>query len=213
MSFFVPFSSYESRLFLARRLAGVPGYQYDVDLSKEVFQRQIFNPDEIQRFITHFQNSPGHEYRRHMVFDEKMYLLEIKRLDELKQEESDGIEATLDNMDENRNVFGHYKDFSDDNNNNSVQPEKWDEDIKNLMEILDVKDPSELLITEVDEENYKMYLNDRKFKELSSRDQYLVKVGVHQTKMIGNRFVRPLYQASLTVYMYLMEKYLKGLKS
>ena len=107
MSFYVPFSSYESRVFLARRLAGVPGYQYDVDVSKEYYQKQIFSPEELKRFIEGFQKVPGHEYRRHMVFDEKMTLLEINRLENLKQEESDQIENSLDNMDENRNVFGY----------------------------------------------------------------------------------------------------------
>src|SRR4051812_39417444 len=75
MSFFIPFSTYESRLFLARRLAGIPGYQYDVDMSKETFQRQIFSAHEVKELTEKFQKSPGHEYRKSFVFDEKMYLL------------------------------------------------------------------------------------------------------------------------------------------
>jgi hypothetical protein len=192
MSFFVPFSSFESRLFLARRLAGVPGYQYDVDLSKEVFQRQIFNPDELQRFITQFQNSPGHEYRQNMVFDEKIYLLEVKKLDELNPQRRNEFRAISNKINE---------------------PNRWDNDTqKHLMEILDVKHPNEFLITEVDDENYKMYMSDRKFKELGSRDQHLVKVGIYQTKMIESRFMRILCQASLSINMYLMKNYLKDLK-
>lgn len=212
LSFYIPFSSFESRLFLARRLAGVPGYQFDVDVSKEVFQKQIFTADELKRFVEEFQNTPGHEYRRHLVFDEKMYLLEIKRLDELKQKESDRIEDSLDNMDENRNVFGHYKNSADDNNNNNnnTQPANWDEDVEILIEILGLKNPSELLITEVDDDKYKMFLSDRKFTELSRRDQFLVKAGIHQTKMIENRFVKPFYELSMTVFMYLMERYMKS---
>jgi hypothetical protein len=209
MGSYIPFSSFESRLFLARRLAGVPGYQYDVDLSKEVFQKQIFNADELKRLVEEFQKVAGHEYRRHMVFDEKMYLLEINRLDQLKKEDSDEIEASLDSMDENRNVFGHYKNLNDENNN-AIKPEEWNEDIEKMMKFLGVKSASELLITEVDDDNYQMYLNDRKFNELSARDKHLVKIGIHQTKMFTYRLVKPAYEAALSLTLYAMERFMKN---
>lgn len=207
MGHFLPFSTYESRLFLARRLAGVPGYQYDVDMSKEFFQRQIFTSDEVKKLVEEFQNIPGHEYRKHIVFDAKMYLLEIQRIDELKSSDS---ETNLDSLDENRNIFGLYKDLND-NNNESLQ-DKWGEDTKTLMTFLDLKHPSELLITEVDETNIGRYLNDRKYKELSLYDQHLVRVGIHQINMIDNRFMRPLYEAGLSVLMYFMNRYHKSQK-
>lgn len=211
MSFFIPFSSYESRLFLARRLAGIPGYQYDVDMSKEVFQRQIFSPDEAKQLIDNFQKSPGgHEYRKGFVFDAKMYLLEIKRIDDLKNEDEYN-EEPLDSMDENRNIFGHFTNL-DANNNRNEYSGKWGEDIKGLMDHLELKHPSELLITPVDEENIQMYLNDRKFKELSHRDQLLVKVGIHQAKMIGKRFMRPLYECVLSFYLFMMDQFQKSQK-
>lgn len=82
MGWYVPFSTYEARLFLARRLAGVPGYQYDVDINKEFYQKQIFTKDELKMFREQFQNVPGFEYRKNMVFDEKMHLIDIKRLED-----------------------------------------------------------------------------------------------------------------------------------
>lgn len=188
----------------------MPGYQYDVDMTKEVFQRQIFNSDEIRKVVDHFQMIPGHEYRRHMVFDEKMYLIEIKRIDDLKGE-SDSNESLLDNMDENRNIFGYYTDLND-NIIDISRDEKWDDEIRHLMELLGLKHPSELLITQVDEENIGMYLNDRKFKELSRKDQLLVKIGIHQTNMIGNRFARPLYEAGLSFNIFIMEIYQRNQK-
>lgn len=194
MSFFIPFSSYESRFFLAKRLAGVPGYQYDVDISKEVFQRQIFNDEEAKLLVEQFQNDPGREYRRNMVFDKKMYLLEIMRIDDQKT----GSE----------NNFGHYTNLDDNNNNNNnEEPATCDRDIKSLMKLMGLKHPSEILITEVDETNIKMYLNDRKFKDLSAMDQFLVKAGNHHAKMIENRFTKPLYEAALSFYIFMMEKY------
>jgi hypothetical protein len=145
-----------------------------------------------------------------MVFDEKMYLLEINRLDELKKEDSDEIEASLDNMDENRNVFGHYKNLNDENNN-EIKPENWNEDIEKLMEFLGVKSASELLITEVDDDNYEMYLNDRKFNELSTRDKHLVKIGIHQTKMFTT-WAKPAYEAALSLTIFSMERFMKNQK-
>lgn len=191
MGYFIPFSSYESRFFLAKRLAGIPGYQYDVDISREVLQRQIFTDGEAQLLASEFQNAPGREYRRNMVFDKKMYLLEVTRIDDLKAESD--------------NSFGHYTNL-DDNNNNEV-PTKFDNDIKSLMELMELKHPSEILITEIDESNLQMYLSDRKFKELSTRDQFLVKAGIHHAKMIENRFTKPVYEAALSFYISLMEKY------
>lgn len=202
MSLFIPFSSYESRLFLARRLAGVPGYQYDIDMSKEGFQRQIFSPEEIQSFVEHFQKTAGHEYRRNLVFDEKMYILEINRIDDIKNVDDNCDD--LDSMDENRNIFGHYT-HTDSNNNSSSA--KLDEDTKSLMQHLDLKHPSELLITPVDESNIKMYLNDRKFKELSFRDQQLVKVGIHQARMLDKWYMKPIYESILSVYLNIMQGY------
>lgn len=79
MSLFVFTASFESRLFLAKRLTGVPGYQLDVDMSTEVFQRLIFSSDEIKMLNQHFQTVPGHDFRRHMMFTENIYLFNIKR--------------------------------------------------------------------------------------------------------------------------------------
>lgn len=69
---FIPFSSFETRLFLARRLAGVPGYQYEVDLKKEFIIRQILNNYELKSISNNFRNLSGQEYRKHMMFQEKM---------------------------------------------------------------------------------------------------------------------------------------------
>lgn len=179
MSPFIPFSSYESRLFLARRLAGVPGYQYNVDMSKEAFQRQLFTPEELQRIKEEMQHAPGHEYRRNMVFDEKMYLLDVQKIG--------------------------YVNLENEENNNE-QPE-WEKAENSLINLMELKCPGELIITEVKEENIKAYLNDLKFNTLSSKDRSLVKMGLHHIKMIENRFTKPIYEASLSFLIFLMEKY------
>lgn len=179
MSPFIPFSSYESRLFLARMLAGVPGYQYNVDMSKEHFQRQLFSPEEIKKIKEQFQNTPGHEYRRNMVFNDKICLIAVRKMNYIKHE----IE-----------------------NNNNDQPE-WEKAPNSLINIMELN-PSELVITEVKDENIKEYQNDVKFKDLSSGDQRLVKMG----KMIESRFMKPMFEAGLSFNLFFMEKYHNGNK-
>lgn len=73
------FPTFGSRLFLARRLVGVPGYQLNLDGSKEYFIRQIFTADELKLIKENCQNVPGFEYLRNFLFDEKIRVLDINR--------------------------------------------------------------------------------------------------------------------------------------
>lgn len=134
-----------------------------------------------------------------MVFDEKMRILDINRIDEMKHEH-DLNGNRLDSMDENGNVYGHYKDF----NKNEVD---WDQDVQDLIAFLGLKHPSELSITEIDEKNIGIYLNDRKYKQLSDKDQRLVKYGVDHAKLIENRFTKPIADATLSFMIKLMRRH------
>lgn len=82
MGIFMPFFTYDSMLFLSRRLAGVPGYQYKVDRSKEYYLRQIFTKSELETLKLMFQNVPGFEYRRALIFDEKWHLINVKKAED-----------------------------------------------------------------------------------------------------------------------------------
>jgi hypothetical protein len=57
-----------------------------------------------------------------------------------------------------------------------------------------------------------MYLNDRKFNELSARDKHLVKIGIHQTKMFTYRLVKPACEAALSLSLFAMERFMKKQK-
>jgi hypothetical protein len=195
MGWFVPFSSYKARLFLARRLAGIPGYQYEIDVSKEYFQRQIFTKDELKQLRERFQNTPGFEYRKNFVFNKNLVLLDIKRIDEFK---SDYI--VHDDLDCNSNLYGTYKSEMNEN-------ESMDTDVEYLVNLLGLKHPSELLITEINNDNIKPYMNDAKFKLLSNRDQFLIKMCIHHVNMISNRLSKPFYEAGLDVLLNVMKRY------
>lgn len=194
MNYYVPFSSYESRLFLARRLAGIPGYQFDIDLSKEYHLRQIFNKEELQIFKEQFQNVPGFEYRQNLVFDEKMHLIEVKRFDQCQKNEKHFDEYE----DYNCNTFGVYKE-------NAIEDNEKNENVNYLLEFFGLNHPSELHITEIDDENYTNYLNDNKFMMLSKKDKFLVKYSIHHVGLISNRFTKPFYEAGLGALLYAMK--------
>lgn len=208
MSSFIPFMTFESRLFLVRRMAGVPGYQYGVDMSKEIFQRQIFSSEELQQIIEHFQMVPGHEYRRQMVFDEKVRLLTITRMNEVINE-NENREVLLDNMDENRNIFGYYKDLNS-NCNLDISLDMQTGNKKHLMDFLGLKHPKELLITEIDEQSIGMYLNDHKFYELSPKNQRRVNMVIGRIKQLESGWTKYFQEAAVNINIFRMNRFVRN---
>ena len=188
MSSVLKLTSYESILFLTRRLAGIPGYQYKVDLTKEFHQNQIFTPAELKKIFEKVQKVPGEENRRHIVFDEKFHLFEIKRQNENK----------LERVDEKST-----KTF----------PQSWNaNDFENLVKFLHLEHGSEVSVTEIQEENFETYLNDHKFLDLSSNDKRLVKFGLFQLSILKYQFMRTLLSFIYDILNTMMEKYLKNLE-
>jgi hypothetical protein len=200
MQGFIPLSSLKSRVFLARRLAGVPGYQYEVDMSKETIQRQIFTKDELETLKEKFQNVAGFEYRQNFVLDEKIHLLEVKRHENCQKEVKETLKK-LDNLDENRNVFGLYEDKE------RLPTDDYEMKIK---EFYGVKSMSEILMTEVDEEKYDFYLNDNKYNELNFSDRMKVKVEIFQLKLYNNSFFRKIEENGLSFVLARMKKEFKN---
>ena len=94
---YLPYQTYESRLFLTRRLAGIPGYQYDVDLSKEFYSKQIFTKEELERIKDKLQNSKGFEHYSGIVFGEKIPLININRIKGSKVNTGNGHSEKIKN--------------------------------------------------------------------------------------------------------------------
>lgn len=186
LQFLSPFSSYESHLFLARRLAGVPGYQFDVDMSKEKIQRQMFSPEELESFVKYHQNTPGFEYRRGLIFDKTMFLIELKQ--------------------------DNYRDgnaYENKSNGTSLRTKPKSKNFKFLLDLLG-KHPRELVITPVDENNFEMYLNDRKFNELCFKDKIFVKSANFQIKLLRIPLFRQFLKAIHTLLLFVLEKQFKA---
>lgn len=168
MSSFVLTASYESRLFLARRLVGVPGYQLDVDRSKEVLSRMIFSVDEIKML-----NRQLRATRRHVVFEN---------------------ELSLHNINENSKLIAETNDAAVDDEKKSFSK---------------LSKLSRTEITQTNDDNFQMFLSEKRFYKLSKREQRLVRIEIFHSKAYSLRFVRPLYEIFAGFVIFLMIMYRK----
>lgn len=165
MSSFVLTASYESRLFLARRLVGVPGYQLDVDRFKEVLSRMIFSVDEIKML-----NRQLRAARRHVVFENELSLHE-------------------------------------NSNSNAETSDAAIDDKKKSFSKLSKLSRSE--VTQTNDDNFQMFLSEKRFYKLSKREQRLVRIEIFHSKAYSLRFVRPLYEIFAGFVIFLMIMYRK----
>lgn len=179
----MPFVSFESRLFMVKRIAGVPGYQYDIKVPIDYYQKEVFNAEELKQLNEHFETIPGHESTRHLSLGGKMYLLNVKKL------------IVSNNLtDENENI----------------SPDWLGADKNSFLEFLGLNYPSELEIVEVDERFIGMYMNDRKFHELSYNDQRKVKASIRVNNQFANRFAKLIQEAIVSVHIFLMKRFVKN---
>ena len=91
MDIFFPNLSYNATVFNLKRLTGIPGYQYKVDLSKEFFCDQIFSLEEYQTFSKMLDAVPGERYKAKLFFQQKLQLLSTIK-------ESDSIDEVMQSM-------------------------------------------------------------------------------------------------------------------
>lgn len=187
MSKFIPFSSFESRLFLARRLAGVPGYQYGVDPKKEYIIGQIFTDDELDDIKDHFTNLSGQECRKLIsgqecrkliMFEKNIYLFDFKRIHHDK------------------------KNLKNDNEEQNVSVETQEK-----MKFFGLQHSSELQITKVDEDNMEIYYkSNRRYKKLSRHAKFLVKANICIIRLSEKRIFKPFVEAAFSLVLIIMRE-------
>jgi hypothetical protein len=105
---YLPFSSYDSNMFLLKRLAGVPGYQYRV--KDEVLQPQIYTDEEIMKISNEYETRIGHEYRKYLTFNDKLIIIDYGTKSTMKAEEE--FEENFKMTQDIRNYFE--KTFKDE---------------------------------------------------------------------------------------------------
>lgn len=184
MDEFLPFMRYDLQLFHVRRICGVPGYQYDVDMSREQLCRQLFTAAEAlqlrQRLAKH---APGSVYGE-LIFGSDVPLIDVQKA-RLKvptpARDCGAVASTGLHM--------------------------------MLMPILRLDDPSELCVRIVCTNEWSKCLNGSKFNDLSKRDQYLVRFRILLTRLYGEwRLIRLILEALLTVALGFMEKWQRSVQ-
>lgn len=187
---FIPNLTYESQYFLTKRVAGIPGYQYNVDKEKEILCRSVFNDEEVKALHFAASQISGYEYLDGIVFDHKIRLLNIKKIDQC-------IEATEDN-----GISGFFKST----NENSVSS------LTSLHKILGLTHANQLEVTEVDDTGFMNLLGDYKFKTLSIKDQYIIRMRVSTLKFYEYRIGRMICEQGLSLILYRQKKFLNQKK-
>lgn len=68
-SIYIPLMSYEVMIFLNKRTAGVPGYQYKIDLGREQICKQIFTSKELEAIHEKYSAEQGY------IIDDKIRIM------------------------------------------------------------------------------------------------------------------------------------------
>lgn len=158
-------------------------FNIDVDFSKEYYCKTLFTTEEFQN-IAEKLNQDGADYRKNYLFSEKMCVLHFQKLDSYHHLKSDE-NSTLENGDNSNEFSG-------------------------ICELLQLNHSSKLTVTQIDVDQINNYLNDNKFKALSKKDQFLVKFGINQSKMLKYKITNFISENALSVILFMMEKFLKN---
>lgn len=166
----------------------------DVDLTKENYCKTLFTAEEFIKIAEHINDNDAKKlYRKNYLFSEKMCVLHIQRMDSYQHINSD------DNS------------ISENINNNKCKDNNHDNDeFPGITELLQLNHSNKLTVTQIDVNQINNYLNDSKFKSMSKKDQFLVKFGIHQSKMLKFKITNSISEAGLSVILFMIEKFLKN---
>ncbi|XP_058465843.1 uncharacterized protein LOC131439163 isoform X2 [Malaya genurostris] len=219
LSDFVPFNSYESMMWFVRRVAGIPGYQYMVDMEKETICRKIYNNDELNSMYQRYLGEDGYQFLGCAIFDERIMLFDVEEMSEICEDNPKTLEKST--------VSGVYsKLYEDDmlkhkisldgnilkqNHNEQIKTKKlYDDDMAKLQvlsNILKLKGNEQLTMKKVENENaWKDYLNDSKLKVLSNRDLGYLKLMCRLSENCYSRIGNFINETILSLMIYRMKK-------
>lgn len=178
---FTPFFTYDSLMYLVRRVAGLPGYQHSVDLSKETICRRIYNTQELAAMNEILLSIVGFEYMDGAIFDERILLFDIKK----KRDDCE--------IGENTSVSGNDTELPGINNA--------------FVKYLDLKNDEKLVITAVeDEDKWNEYLNDSKVKTLGNKDLRYFELNCRLFENCYSRIGNFFNESILSFILYRMRK-------
>uniref|UniRef100_A0AAG5D2Q8 ER-bound oxygenase mpaB/mpaB'/Rubber oxygenase catalytic domain-containing protein n=1 Tax=Anopheles atroparvus TaxID=41427 RepID=A0AAG5D2Q8_ANOAO len=204
---YMPFTSYESVMFLTKRLVGVPGYQYAVDMEKERICRRLLSMDELDGMLRNMESKDGYRQVIEMYrakFSEKIRLYHVKdlycaSLSDINQnflESSEGIDGTYRML-----------PTEEPDSELSVEEQRQNSSKKHLRELLGLKQNQELVVTRIeDDSEWSMYLNDDKLKLLSTRGQMNVKFTIQSLNRCYSTIGRFTNELALSFILYRIKR-------
>lgn len=186
MSQFLPNMSYDVQMFLAKRVLGVPGYQYDVDMTKESVCRPVFTDMELKEIRQYISREPGYEYADEMMFGNGIPLVEIRQ-------------TTVELMDSTLNSPW-------------TKLAEHGVDVKGMSgwyKFMGLDDPKQLVVTILrpDDGGWTKHLNDKKFYVLTGGDQFGVRLGCWFAKWLNYKVGRLFLESVLSMILYFMRKW------
>lgn len=157
---FLPLVSYDVMMFLNKRAAGLPGYQYWIDMDCEKICKQLFTTEELEMIHRHYSAHEGYQFMKDFIIDSKLRILKVKH--RLPKNNTVDVMLFEDQIDEKGTVD---TDLIEEKNLIVLQK---------LLELESLND-LELIVIRNDDE-WPKQLNDNEFYKLSRMDQVVVKI-------------------------------------
>ena len=191
LSNYLPHMDYDAQMFMARRICGVPGYQYDVPLENEKWCRSIFSPaevDECNRML-YANNGPDH-----IPISVHVPVVNITKID--------------------RYIQVLNSDCIDDEATEALESSVADAPtlLPALHEALKLNPTDHLSVRYIsDEVEWRNCLNDSKFYALSAKSQSILKFRNWGRKAYEYTMPRYLMECGISLLLDRMRKSLKSL--
>lgn len=181
LSPFMPHMSYDIQMFLVKRIVGVPGYQYNVDLTKEKICGSVFSTEELM----------GVKEVVQLLYKNKNELLKL--YDILFD---DGIPIIVP-----KNCVHLEMQINDEN----IQNENVNAEHEQWIEVGGKK--FKWIMRSQDTVDWKTYLNDSQFYELSKWDQFAVRRFCLMLKCSEYSVGKYFCEMGLDVILFFMRRY------
>lgn len=162
MQTFIPTLDYETQMFLTRRAVGIPGYQFRVDMDKEVPHRNLFTEDDLRRM--------------HELYPRFSKNIVIYKVRPNKKSDIDRCEADLNN----NHIYNSNNNTVDEGSGLMTGLEYDTLDPEVMRHLMGLPCTSVIVAKEVarDSDDFKRHLNENQYHKLSARTKISVNISL-----------------------------------
>lgn len=177
---FMPLLDYDSQLFLTRRAAGIPGYQYNVDKRKERPYRNIFTKEDIQKI-------------NHPLFSDKILILAVDN------QQSKG--KKIDN--------NHFSQDLDEGLSKTSYYSYTDFNYGKLIQLMGLPEDAKINITGISRNDLEDNFDDRNYNKLNMLSRVYVNVNLFFVNALGSNLGKIVIMPFVDSQISSMRKYRK----